>query len=111
MNYPRCAAAIAIFFLGGFMTAAASAGDAPELLPPGAEVKKIAGEMKFIEGPVWTDADGGYLVFSDIPANQLKRWDARKGLSTFRADSQGTNGNARDAKDRLISCEHTSRRV
>jgi gluconolactonase len=82
-----------------------------KLLARDAKVEKLAGGMHFIEGPVWTDADGGYLVFSDIPANELKRWDAKAGVTTFRTDSHGTNGNTRDRRDRLISCEHTSRRV
>jgi len=73
--------------------------------------EKLAGGMQFIEGPVWIDADGGYLVFSDIPANELKRWDHKSGLTTFKTDTQGTNGNTRDASDRIVSCRHTSRRV
>ena len=82
-----------------------------QLLPPDAKVEKLAGGMQFIEGPVWTDADGGYLVFSDIPANELKRWDRKGSLTTFTSDTQGTNGNTRDASDRIVSCRHTSRRV
>ncbi len=66
--------------------------------------------LQFIEGPVWSDDGGGYLIFSDIPANELKKWDG-KALSTFRTDTHGTNGNTRDREGRLVSCEHTSRRV
>jgi gluconolactonase len=32
-------------------------------------------------------------------------------LATFRADSRNTNGNTRDREGRLISCEHSARRV
>ena len=78
------------------------------LLAPDAKLEKLAGGMKFTEGPVWMD---GYLIFSDIPSNELKRWDAKNGLSTFRAPSNNTNGNTRDREGRLISCEHSSRRV
>lgn len=46
------------------------------LVPPGAKVAKLAGDMGFIEGPVWVKTDGGHLVFSDIPNNELKRWSA-----------------------------------
>ena len=96
--------------------AVARAADAPsdafkQLVPPDARVEKLAGDMKFTEGPVWTDDDGGYLVFSDIPASELKRWDAKDGLKTFRAESHNTNGNTRDREGRLISCEHSARRV
>jgi gluconolactonase len=111
MKQARCAAAIAIILLGGFMTTAMAADEASRLLAPGAQVKKIAADMKFIEGPVWTDADGGYLVFSDIPNSELKRWDAKNGLTTFRHPSNQTNGNTRDREGRLVSCEHEARRV
>ncbi|MEO6436713.1 MAG: SMP-30/gluconolactonase/LRE family protein [Tepidisphaeraceae bacterium] len=82
-----------------------------QLIAPGAKVEKLASGMKFTEGPVWTTSDKGYLVFSDIPSNELKRWDAKNGLITFRADSHNTNGNTRDREGRLISCEHSARRV
>jgi gluconolactonase len=82
-----------------------------QLLAPDAKVEKLAGDMKFIEGPVWSNEDGGFLVFSDIPANELKRWDAKGGLGTFRKESNNTNGNTRDRDGRLISCEHSARRV
>jgi gluconolactonase len=93
------------------LTLSATVVRAADVVPADAKVEKLASGMTFTEGPVWTDADGGYLVFSDIPANQLKRWDAKSGLTTFREDSHNTNGNARDREGRLISCEHSARRV
>jgi gluconolactonase len=81
-----------------------------DLIPPNAKVEKLAGGMQFVEGPAWTNADGGFLVFSDIPGNQLKKWDGNA-LTVFRADSHNTNGNTRDRDDRLISCEHSARKV
>ena len=51
-----------------------------KLFPKNAKVEKLATDMQFIEGPVWVNAEGGYLVFSDIPANELKRWDSKKGV-------------------------------
>ena len=89
----------------------APAGPLPQHVSPDAKLEKLATGMKFIEGPIWTNEDGGFLVFSDIPANELKRWDAKNGLTTFRADSRNTNGNTRDREGRLISCEHSARRV
>lgn len=83
-----------------------------KLLPEDAQVRKLAGGMRFIEGPVWIHhPDGGYLVFSDIPANQLKRWDAGDGLRTFRDPSGNANGNTIDLQGRLVSAEHGNRRV
>jgi gluconolactonase len=74
-----------------------------------ATVRKLAGGMKFVEGPAWTDAQGGWLVFSDIPANELKKWTAGNGLTTYRTPSNNANGNLFDAEGRLVSCEHGSR--
>jgi gluconolactonase len=81
------------------------------LVPADAKVEKLAGGMKFTEGPVWTDADGGYLVFSDIPSNELKKWTAKDGLATYRKLEHQINGNTRDTKGRLISCCHGARNV
>src|SRR5262245_23403082 len=81
-----------------------------KLFPKGASVRKLAGDMKFIEGPVWiAEPGGGYLVFSDIPANELKRWDAKSGVRTFRAPSHSANGNTVDRDGRLLTAEHAGR--
>jgi len=81
-----------------------------KLFPKGAAVRKIAGDMQFIEGPVWVpEPGGGYLVFSDIPANELKRWDAKGGVRTFRAPSGSANGNTLDREGRLLTAEHAGR--
>ena len=81
-----------------------------KLIPKGAKVQKVAGDQKFVEGPVWVDAPGGgYLVFSDIPANELKRWDAAGGVRTFRAPSGSSNGNTLDREGRLVTAEHAGR--
>src|SRR5215218_7671212 len=75
-----------------------------------AKVEKLAGGMQFVEGPVWTNADDGHLVFSDIPDNRLRKWDGEE-LSIFREFSHNANGNTRDRQGRLITCEHSSRVV
>jgi gluconolactonase len=76
-----------------------------------ADAEKLATDMKFLEGPVWSAEDGGFLLFSDIPANHINRWDDRHGLVVYREQSNGANGNTRDGRGRLISCEHQTRRV
>lgn len=76
-----------------------------------AKVRLLAGGMKFTEGPAWTDAQGGWLVFSDIPANELKKWTNGGGLTTWRTPSNHANGNLFDAQGHLVSCEHGSRSV
>jgi gluconolactonase len=93
-------------------------GEFQRLVPAGAKVEKLAGGMKFTEGPVWM---GGYLVFSDIPSFRLMKWQEPGGLTVFRDESKvvdgkpnstnAPNGNARDLQGRLVTCEHTYRRV
>lgn len=76
------------------------------------KVEKRATGMKFAEGPVWVGSkDGGFLVFSDIPANELKKWNEKDGLTTFRKPSGNANGNTVNRHNRVVSCEHSGRRV
>lgn len=82
-----------------------------KLFPAGAKVERLATGMQFVEGPVWLRDNGGMLVFSDIPANQLKRWDPKGGLGVFREPSNNANGNTLDAEGRLVTAEHGARRV
>jgi gluconolactonase len=76
-----------------------------ELLPADGQVTRLATGMQFVEGPVWID-DGGYLIFSDIPGNELKRWDPADGVQTFRAPSNNANGNTLDLEGRLLTAQH-----
>src|SRR5687767_8577849 len=82
---------------------------AEALVAPDAKVEKLAGDLKFTEGPVWI-AEKKTLVFSDIPAAKLMQWSADKGLSEFRA-SENSNGNTLDNEGRLVTCQHSGRNV
>lgn len=63
------------------------------------------------EGPAW-HAGGRYLVWSDIPNDRVWRWlDDDGHVSVFRSPSNNSNGNTFDPQGRLLSCEHTTRRV
>ncbi len=92
------------------------------LLGPGAAVEKIADGFQFIEGPLWIERPGdSHLLFSDIPANRVYRWDADRGTSTFLdpvmaedADTGaegGSNGLTLAPDGRLVLFEHGNRRV
>ncbi len=85
------------------------AADAESLVAPGAKVQKLAGDMKFTEGPAWFPATKT-LVFSDIPNSKLMQWSEGKGLSVFRPSEQ-SNGNILDLQGRLISCQHAGRNL
>jgi gluconolactonase len=86
-------------------------GEFSKIVPSNAEVTKVAGGMKFLEGPIWVPRDGGYLLFSNIPDEELKKWSAVEGLTTFRTNGHSPNGNCLDRKGRLVTCEGGARRV
>lgn len=81
-----------------------------KLFPQNAKVERLATGMQFIEGPVWV-AKEKRLIFSDIPANELKQWTRAKGVETFRKPSNNTNGNTLDRQGNLLSAEHTAHRI
>lgn len=92
-----------------------------DLVAPDAAIEKLAGDFLFTEGPIWFR--GGYLVFSDIPANTMYKWDPAGGISVYRKPSGfdgaewpagafiGSNGLTLDLEGRLVICEHGNRRV
>lgn len=73
-----------------------------DLMPPNATTTVIA-RVSFLEGPAF-DASGN-LFFSDLIGNRILKMNGQGIVSVFRADSGRTNGNAFDAKGRLVSCE------
>ena len=81
------------------------------IVAPDAKLERLATDLQFTEGPVWVAAQGGCLVFSDIPADELKKWTAKDGVATFRKPSYNANGNTVDRQGRLVTCEHSGRRV
>ena len=81
-----------------------------DLTVPIAKLERVYDGCRWAEGPVWF-ADGGYLVWSDIPNNRMLRWMPESGVSVFRADSKYANGNTRDQQGRMVTCEHGERRV
>jgi gluconolactonase len=76
-----------------------------------AAVERLATGYRWVEGPVWF-GDHRCLVWSDIPGNQMLRWDEATGVVTpFRSPADFANGHTRDRQGRLVSCEHLTRRV
>lgn len=74
-------------------------------------LERLGTDMKFLEGPQWIPLNGGFLVFSDIPSNELKKWTPKDGITTFRNPSNNTNGNTIDNEGHLVSAEHSGRRI
>lgn len=85
------------------------AQDEGSLVAKGEKVRKLAGGMKFTEGPAWIPAKKT-LIFSDIPNSKLMQWRDGDGLSVFR-ESEQSNGNILDLQGRLISCQHAGRNL
>jgi len=76
-----------------------------------AGVERIASGCRFNEGPVYF-GDARCLLWSDIPNNRIMRWDEETGrISIYRKPSNHANGNTRDRQGRLVTCEHSGRRV
>jgi gluconolactonase len=74
-------------------------------------VERVATGFRWAEGPAYFRA-GRYVVFSDIPNNRMMRLlEDDNHLSVFRSPSLNSNGNTCDPQGRLVSCEHTGRRI
>ena len=89
-----------------------------ELAAMDAPLDHLCSGAVWAEGPVWfagpEDAPEevrreGYVLFSDVKTNRLLRYSRSGGLETARAYSNYSNGNYRDRRGRLVSCEHGRR--
>jgi gluconolactonase len=91
------------------------------IVPAGTGIDKIAGSLKFTEGPVWVHL--GYLLFSDIPAAVIEKWTASGKVSAYLGPGEfvgkspaiagvaGTNGLTLDKQGRLVICDQGNRRI
>jgi gluconolactonase len=92
------------------------------LVPKNAKLETIADGFTWVEGPVW-QKQGGYLLFSDIPANAIYKWTPGKGTSLYLKNSgysgaspfagkePGSNGLTFDPQGRLVLCRHGDRQI
>ena len=93
-----------------------------EIFPADAKLEIVADGFTWVEGPAWRRSQG-YLLFSEIPANAIHKWQEGKGTEIFLQPSgytgtepftgyePGSNGLVFDAEERLVMCEHGDRRV
>jgi gluconolactonase len=76
-----------------------------------AAVERLYTGCRWSEGPVWF-GDARHLLWSDIPNNRILKWEEASGaVSPYRAPSGHANGNTRDLRGRLVTCEHGGRRI
>ena len=93
-----------------------------KLISPDAKIEVLSSGYQWSEGPVWVK-DGGYLLFSDVPANTIYRWkEGDKSATPFLKPSgytgmgrysnePGSNGLIINQKGELVACEHGDRRI
>ena len=77
-------------------------------IPGNCRLEKLHSGMKWAEGPAYLAA-GDYLVWSDVPNNQMLRYVEGLGVAVFRYPSNHSNGNTVDRAGRLVTCEHGGR--
>ena len=92
------------------MTHTAVRKEFESLVDPYAPVAQIGSGFTFTEGPIWHPIDH-YLLFSDMPADVRRRWDARGGVREVMRPANKCNGMTYDADLNLIVCEHATSTV
>jgi gluconolactonase len=90
-----------------FLQAASASVFAPALAQT--PVETLGTGFQGAEGPVWMRE--GYLLFSDTRAAIIHKFTPGQGVTVFRENSGGANGNAIDKEGRLYTCEYRTRRV
>lgn len=93
-----------------------------QILSRDAKLETLAEGFLLAEGPVWNRPDA-YLLFSDVPANAIYKWEPSAGINLYLKPSgysraepyqgqyPGSNGLAFDTAGRLVICEHGDRRI
>lgn len=106
------------------------------LISSNAQIERVADGFGFLEGPVWSHAsNASFLIFSDIPANVIDKWNPQDGkVSVFLEKSglagadpgdagyqlnnghavvtlYGSNGITLDKEGRVTYCQHGDRAV
>lgn len=69
----------------------------------------LASGFGVTEGAVW---DGSGVLFTDIPASRIMRYDPKTGACTvYRTGTNHANGLRLDAQGRIYACEGSGRRI
>jgi gluconolactonase len=80
-----------------------------ELVDEDAELERLGTGFTFTEGPLWNP--DGFLLFSDMPGDVRRRWDAESGVTEVANPSNKGNGMTFDLDGKLIVCEHVTSSV
>ncbi len=95
--------------------------DLDGILSSDSPLEILAEGYDWSEGPVWVESHD-FLLFSDIPPNQIHKWDEENGASLYltpsgytgevaRKGEPGSNGLIIDPEGRLVLCQHGDRQV
>ncbi len=88
-----------------------------------ATIEVLTDSFIWSEGPVWIGgAEDGFVAFSDVPANEVFKWNEADGKTSYLKPSgytgpdrpesmEGANGLLLDAEGRLVICQHGDRRI
>jgi gluconolactonase len=91
------------------------------LIPPGAQIEKLADGFMFTEGPLWRP--DGVLWFSDVIGNVTRQWSpdgtikellrpgGYDGNSLPQGGFIGPNGSTAGPDDTVMLCQHGNRRI
>ncbi|PLX00362.1 MAG: gluconolactonase [Marinilabiliales bacterium] len=91
------------------------------IVSPDARFEVLAEGFYWSEGPLWIE-ELQSVIFSDVPANKIYRWNEKDGLSVYLESSghsgaenvksnRGSNGLILNAKGDLLLCQHGDRRI
>jgi len=84
------------------------ADDLSKVFEPGATLTKVAGGLRFAEGPVW---DGRRLLVSDVQADTVFSVSPNGQIEPYLTPSGWANGHTWDRDGGLIAAEHATGRV
>ncbi len=95
--------------------------EALNIIDPNAELELLADGFRWTEGPLWVE-DGQYLLFSDIPNNNIHKYQPNHGTKLWLENSGatgikqgdysgGSNGLLLDAEGNLVLFQQGDRRV
>lgn len=93
-----------------------------KVIDPETTIQVEAEGFTWVEGPLWIDEEGGYLLFSDIPHNTVFKLDRDGAVATYLKPSgysgvepygkePGSNGLLLSPEGQLVLMQHGDRRV
>ena len=92
-----------------------------QLIPKEAFIEILAEGFTWSEGPLWIE-EGQYLLFSDIPPNNIMKWNESDGATLYlhpsgytgtaeRGGEPGSNALILNKNGQLVLCQHGDRRM